>query len=261
MRRVLHITLIALTVCEAITLHAQGDIDSRSRKLDATLLELPAIKNSDEILVYSGFVVNYNNDRLIPNWVAYELTANEVEGTIPRAKRFSMDLSYKKKQAMREDYSNSGWDKGHMAPAADMKWSQNAMNESFYLTNICPQNHNLNGRDWQDLEKRCRALAQMYGKVWIVCGPVIHTNKYGTIGPQNVTVPDAFFKAILIYDGRQYKSIAFIMDNIPDSQPLRKSAVTVNDLELLINYNLYVNLNDRIEEKVEGQLNLTDWNL
>lgn len=78
---------------------------------------------------------------------------------------------------MREDYSSSGWDKGHMAPSADMKWSQTAMNESFYLTNICPQNHELNGRDWQTLEKYVRDWAVKYGKVWIVCGPYVKDNR------------------------------------------------------------------------------------
>ncbi|MCQ2182165.1 MAG: DNA/RNA non-specific endonuclease [Bacteroidales bacterium] len=102
--------------------------------------------------------------------MAYELTSEEVDGRVPRAGGFSMDLNYEGTQAMREDYSNSGWDKGHMAPAADMKWSQQAMYECFPLTNICPQNHELNGKDWQNLEKLCRTWAKEYGKVYIVCG-------------------------------------------------------------------------------------------
>lgn len=123
-----------------------------SARLDPTLLELPAIEEKDVILVYSGFVVNYNTEQLISNWVAYELTAKELGGEVPRARGFSMDLAYSGRQAMLEDYSNSGWDKGHMAPSADMKWSQEAMTESFYLTNICPQDPTLNGRDWHALE-------------------------------------------------------------------------------------------------------------
>ena len=100
-----------------ITLSAQGHRGKGEPRLDKSLLELPAIRKSDVVLVYNGFVVNYNTKRLIPNWVAYELTADELAGDVPRAKGFSMDLDYKDRQAMREDYSSSGWDKGHMAPS------------------------------------------------------------------------------------------------------------------------------------------------
>lgn len=96
-----------------------------SARLDPTLLELPAIEEKDVILVYFGFVVNYNTERLISNWVAYELTAEELGGEVPRARGFSMDLAYSGRQAM---------------------------TESFYLTNICPQDPTLNGRDWHALE-------------------------------------------------------------------------------------------------------------
>lgn len=251
---------LAFTFCFTFCLSfAQSSAGKKDNTLDKSLLELPLIKKGDVILVYSGFIVNYNNQRLIPNWVAYELTSAEVDGQVPRASGFSMDLNYKGAQAMREDYSNSGWDKGHMAPAADMKWSQQSMYESFFLTNICPQNHDLNGKDWQSLEKLCRTWAKEYGKIYIVCGPVVYNNKYGSIGKQGVVVPDSFFKAILAPDGTSYKSIAFVMENNSLPQPIKNCVVTVNELELLINYDLFVNIDDKIEEKVEGYANLSDW--
>lgn len=219
-------------------------------------MELPAIRNTDVVLVYNGFVVNYNPERLIMNWVAYELSAEETQGDIPRFRTFSMDLDYKGRQAMREDYSNSGWDKGHMAPAADMKWSADAMKESFYLTNICPQNHEFNEHEWFQLESRVRDWAHKYGRVWVVCGPYIHTNQYGTIGERKVVVPDGFFKAILRQEGNNYYSIAFVFENDSHKQPVKEAVVSVNDVEALVGYDLFTNLNDRIEESVEAQ---TDW--
>lgn len=256
MKRVV-ILVLGLLLC--LSSSAQRGRNKVVDQLDKTLLELPAIKNGDEILVYHGFVVNYNNSRLIPNWVAYALTAEEVEGQVSRSNNFGMDLSYDGRQAMREDYSNSGWDKGHMAPAADMKWSQDAMYESFYLINVCPQNHDLNGKDWQTLEKKCREWAIKYGIVYIVCGPVVYNNKFGTIGEQHVVVPDSFFKAVLAPDGKGYKSIAFVMENTSARQLLKNSVVSVNDVELLIGYNLFTNLNDKIEETVESMTDLSIW--
>ena len=238
---------------------AQGHRGLGEPVLDRSLMELPAIRRSDVILVYNGFIVNYNTERLIPNGVAYELTAEEVAGQAPRAKGFGMDMDYSGKQAMREDYSGTGWDKGHMAPSADMKWSQAAMNESFYLTNICPQNHDLNGRDWHTLEKHVRNWALAYGSVWVVCGPYVSDNHYGTIGAQDVMVPDGFFKAVLRKDGRKFKSIAFLFENDGREQSYREVIVSVNDVEALINYDLFTNLNNLIEEEVESQADLREW--
>ncbi len=238
---------------------AQGHRGLGEPALDRSLMELPAISQNDVILVYNGFVVNYNTKWLIPNWVAYELTAEEVAGQVPRRKGFGMDVDYTGKQAMREDYSSTGWDKGHMAPSADMKWSQASMSESFYLTNICPQNRDLNGRDWHTLEKRIRDWAIAYGSVWVVCGPIVNENKYGTIGLQEVVVPDGFFKAVLRRDGRYYKAIAFLFENDNRKQSFKDVIVTVDEVEALIGYDLFTNLRDRIESKVESQANLSDW--
>ncbi len=255
-----HVVLCVLIAVLPLAAYSQGQRGAQEPSLDTSLLELPAIQEKDIILSYSGFVVNYNPDYLIPNWVAYELTAGEMNGKVPRANGFSMDLSYRDRQAMREDYSNTGWDKGHMAPSADMKWSQNAMSESFYLTNICPQNPDLNGRDWHTLEKRVRSWAQKYGRVWVVCGPIIDEMRYGTIGERAVAVPDRFFKAVLRQDENGvYHAIAFVFDNNSFRQPLKQAVMTVDGLELLTGYDMFANLEDDEEAAAEAQAAWEDW--
>lgn len=239
---------------------AQGHRGEGELPLDKSLLELPAFVGTDVILIYYGFVVNYNTEYLIPNWVAYELTSDEVDGDVPRATGFSMDPSYIDRQAMREDYSNTGWDKGHMAPSADMKWSKAAMTESFYLTNICPQNHELNGRDWHVLENRVRSWARQYGRVWVVCGPIVKEQRFGTIGEQGVVVPDKFFKAILRQDeDGTYQTIAFVFDNDSSRQPLKDAMITVDSLEAMTSYDLFTNLDDDVEVVVESQASWENW--
>ena len=256
----LHIILAAMAAAVSMIASAQGHRGQAEPPLDPSQMELPAIRTEDVVLVYSGFVVNYNTRWLIPNWVAYELTAEEVNGEIPRANGFGMDPEYRGRQAMREDYSYSGWDKGHMAPSADMKWSQKAMYECFYLTNICPQNHELNGRDWQNLEKSVREWALRYGKVWVVCGPYMKDGSYGVIGgDQSVQVPDGFFKAILRRDDDSFRSIAFVFRNSSERQPVKDAVVSVNEVEALVGFDLFTNLDDSIEESVEAGVEWNEW--
>ena len=98
-----------------------------------------------------------------------------------------------------------------------------------------------------------------YGRVWIVCGPYVYGNLFGTIGEQKVVVPDGFFKAVLRQEGDTYRSVAFIFENNSKKQPLKKAVVSVNDVEALIGYDLFTNLDDKIEEAVESQSNIDDW--
>ena len=174
-------------------------------------LEIPAYDAEEHIIDYEGFTVSYNHTTLVPNWVAYELTATELNGYYDtKSSNFSRDPNSKGKQASREDYSRTGWDKGHMCPKADLRWSEKAYWESHYFPNICPQNHDLNRYDWNTLEKRVRSLAGRYDTVWVVCGPIFEKKEFGTIGDANVQVPDYFFKALLICTADGFSSVAFV---------------------------------------------------
>lgn len=229
---------------------------------EQSLLELPADVRGSVTVSYSGYTSSYNQKTLIPDWVAYELTSDETYGDEERGDRmFSMDKRVKGPQAMREDYSDSGWTKGHMAPASDFRWSADAMDDTFHFTNVCPQNEYLNGNDWEYLERQVRSWAKQFGKVWVTTGPVIGTNKYGCIGERDVVVPDAFFKAVLAFKNGKYKAIAFVMGNDEQRYWLQDCAVSVDDVEKLTGLDLYPALDDAIEESVESQISLSFWGI
>ena len=226
------------------------------------LMELPACDGNDVILEHKGFIVSYNAEARIPLWVAYELTDEETRGDLDRDEyEFRMDPTYNSTQAMREDYYPNHWSRGHMAPAADFEWDAEAMGETFYLTNICPQDRELNKNDWNYLEKQVRNWAREFGKVWVVTGPVIGTNRYGTIGDRDVVVPDSFFKAVLAYRNGKYHSIAFLMDNDDKRYWLDDCAMTVNDLEAVTGLDFFPLLPDDVEDGVESQLRLPFWSI
>ena len=225
-------------------------------------MEIPTVTAADNIIEYKGYTVSYNTNTLIPNWVAYELTAEETKGDADREdKVFSMDMSFKGPQARREDYSKSGWTKGHMAPARDFAWSDDALTETFYFMNVCPQDETLNAKDWNYLEKQVRHWAKEYGKVWVVSGPIIGKNKYGTIGEDRVVVPDAFFKAVMVSQGALYSSIAFVMGNDSQRYYLADCSITVNELEKLTGIDFFPSLPDNIEDLVEDVYDFSMWGI
>lgn len=228
------------------------------------LMEIPALTTGGRIVQHGAYVSSYNPDTRIPDWVAYELTAGETGGDASRqGMEFRMDPDLKGvRQAMREDYNGSGWTKGHLMPAADAAFSNSTMAETFYFTNICPQDETLNAGDWQYLEKKVRNLANRYGQVWVVTGPIVGTNRYGTIGDRDVVVPDSFYKALLIRKKNgSYSAIAFVMDNDDERYFLKDCYMNINDLEELTGFDLFPGLDDKIEEKVESSVRLSDWGI
>lgn len=211
-----------------------------------------------QIIEHTGYTVSYNSMLRNPNWVAYELTAAEVEGTEPRDSKFIPDPDVQGAQAIDNDYKRSGWDRGHLAPAADMKWSEQAMEESFYFSNISPQNNNLNRGVWKSIEELTRENAKRYGKLYVVTGPVFKSHKgKGTIGENRIVIPDAFYKVLLI-DDNGYKGIGFYCENVAGKKKLKTYARSIDAIEEITKIDFFHRLPDNIEDAVEKDF---DWNL
>ena len=226
-------------------------------------LEIPApLKNSGElILKRTGYVVSYNAETKLPNWVAWHLTAERCTGNAKRQqKEFHEDEDVPTPRATDWDYYNSRFDRGHMCPAGDNKWSERAMHESFLFTNICPQNPNLNRGDWNEMENQCRKWAKEYGDVYIVCGPILYKGKHKTIGKNKVVVPEAFFKVVLCMNGTP-KAIGFIYKNEAGNRPKGDYVNSVDEVERITGIDFFPSLPDKTEQKVEKEANAADWGI
>lgn len=217
-------------------------------------MEIPRYESSrgGQIIRHVGYTVSYDADFKTPQWVAWTLTAGEAAGEEPRAKHFSPDPQVRGAKAYPADYTRSGYDRGHMAPAGDMKWSRQAMEESFYMTNVCPQNRNLNRGDWKDLEEAERSWAACYGAVSITAGPIYTSRNPDRIGAHRVAVPDAFFKVLLVNYPAAPKAYGFIFKNQAGSHPLRYYQLTVDEVEAATGMDFFPSLPDKVERRIEA---------
>lgn len=233
------------------------------QNIDLKNIEIPTIldERSNRVITHKGYSVSYNYDWKIPNWVAYELTDWEVEGEVPRYDKFKPDpMVPQNVTATTNDYKHSGYDRGHMAPAADMKWDEQAMKESFYLSNICPQNPNLNGGVWKYLEEQVRDLASQKGKIFVVCGPIVNDTST-TIGENKVVVPQAFFKVLLQKENNEIHTIGFVYENKSGKRPMSTYAMTVDEVEEITKIDFFPSLPDKIEKKTESQVDFSKWTI
>ena len=232
----------------------------RQESVNISNIEIPSTSSrvKSQVIRHLGYTTSYNSSWLIPNWVAYCLTAKEVAGTYPRPKKqFEPDPLVKGKSSVHWDYSNSGYSRGHMAPAADMKWSEQAMLESFYLSNICPQDANLNGGVWERLEKRCRALAGE-SELYICCGPLI-TGSPKRIGDNKVAVPTGFSKVLCMKKNGKWQAVGFMFPNTACKGSMFDYSCTVDEVEKATGHDFFCNLPDDVENSIEASYKVKDW--
>ena len=226
--------------------------------------EIPVLHSGEkeEIVRHEGYTVSFNPDYKIANWVAYELTGREVKSRkSERSDKFMPDPALKGKTALNDDYTRSGYDRGHLAPAGDMKWSARAMQESFYLSNIVPQHPKLNRGIWKDLEERIRDWAVADSALLIATGPIIRKH-LKRIGKSGVAVPDSMYKVIISPYGKEPEGIAFLFANKDYGRvPLSSLAVPVDSVEKITGIDFFPTLPDGVERKTESTVNLKKWNL
>ncbi len=215
----------------------------------------------DSVHSYTGFDLAYNETYEQASWVVYVLTREEVEkGYRDRTDNFRADASIISGSAELDDYRGSGYDRGHLAPAADMKWSSKAMSESFFLSNMSPQNPSFNRGIWKKLEDQVREWAVEKDSIYVVTGPVLSTVEH-SIGESRVGVPEYYFKVLADLSPPGHSFIAFLLPNEGSSEELNHFAISVDSLELFTGYNFFASAPDQdVIEWLERHLDLNSWN-
>lgn len=215
----------------------------------------------EQIKEYTGFTVSFNSETHLPNWVSWELTAEKTSGpAIRKGKRFFKDYEIKGCPT-HADYIGSGYTRGHMAPVADMKWSEQAMIDCFTMANMCPQIQALNGGTWAKVENKCRDWALRDSAIVIIAGPVINPPAPDEfIGETEVAVPKQFFKVILAPYADPPRAIGFLMPQGKVVGGMQNAVVTVDSIEALTGHDFFASLPDSIENLIESKAQFHKWN-
>ena len=224
-------------------------------------IAFPSRVKDDYVVQHTGFTLSYNDYHEQPNWVAYLLTADKVFGNASsRDDNFREDPAIPTGSATLADYRGSGYDRGHLIPAADQKWSTQAMDDCFYLSNMSPQTHAFNAGIWSKLESAVRTMAAQNQEICVVTGPILTDGPYNMIGQTPVSVPKRFYKVILDYYGPEKKAIGFILAQ-DDKGDLKTFAVSVDDVEALSGIDFFPLLEDSEEEALESTYDVSLWDL
>ena len=226
-------------------------------KYDNLLLGVPG--KADTVINRPGYALGYIESHEQAAWVIYKLTRSEVlEKVAKRSNQFMEDPEIPTGSATSVDYRKTGYDRGHLAPAADMAFSVRTMADSFYYSNMSLQKRNFNRGIWKRLEEQVRHFAIVEGEIYVVTGPVFPKEKAITIGPNQVTVPKYFYK--VIYDlTPPEKMIAFVLPNEGSKADLRTFAVTVDYVEELTGLDFFSTVPQPKQEGLERSITVESW--
>jgi len=210
------------------------------------------------VVAHKYFTLSYAESYEQAEWVAYELRKDQIVNNDFKRPYFVEDRKVKTGSADWRNYKKSGYDKGHLIPAADREFSENAYHETFLTSNISPQNHEFNAGIWNQLEQKTRYWAKKYDGIYVVTGGVLKEGLQ-TIGDEHVSVPDTFYKIIVAISEGKHKAIAFLIPNKPTSTSYYEYVVSIDEVEQQTGIDFFPKLPDSIENILESTSNVKEW--
>ena len=210
------------------------------------------------IVAHSYYTLSYSEKHEQAEWVAYELRKDHIRKNDFDRPYFIEDKDVKTKSAHWRNYKKSGFDRGHLCPAGDRGFDYEAYFETFLTSNISPQNHDFNAGVWNSLEQKVRYWAGRYNDVYVVTGGILK-NGLKSIGTEDVSVPEHFYKIILDKSKGRYKVAAFLIPQTAGTDSFYKYMTTVDEIEALTGIDFFEQLPDDIESKIEAESDTKFW--
>lgn len=210
------------------------------------------------IVEHGFFTLSYSEIHEQAEWVAYVLLKSHISNNEFERPYFVEDREVKTGSADWRNYKNSGYDRGHLCPAGDRRFSYEAYHETFLTSNISPQDREFNSGVWNFLEQKVRYWAKKYEGVYVVTGGILKED-LPTIGNENVSVPEEFYKIILDASDGNYKMLAFLIPNSATNESFYEFVVPVDEIEAKTGIDFFSALPDVIEDKLEATPDLNSW--
>lgn len=250
---------IESSVLETIKEKLFGDNKGKPKNSDGGSLDdyIPSSKFNQEIVRHTAFILNYREEYEQASWVLHRLIKEAVDGNATRSNEFIEDPLVETGSAQTRDYSRSGYDRGHLCPAADFKYDKALEDETFYMSNMSPQTPDFNRGIWSNLESKIRQWVIRRNELIIITGPVLKKG-LKTIGKINlVAVPTHFYK--IVYDPYNEKAIAFVLPNEGSVKSIKSFSVSIDSIEVLTGIDFFEKLPDSLEQKIETKNRPEDW--
>jgi endonuclease G len=258
-RSVFSFGIIIVLIFESLSASVLSPDNSKNEKRSqSTSFDYLPSSTTNQIIKHDYFALSYSEKHEQAEWVAYELKKGYVRNSNFKRPYFIEDSKVKTGSADWRNYKKSGYDKGHLCPAGDMEFAINAYNDTFFTSNISPQIHDFNGGIWNRLEQKTRYWATKYDGVYVITGGVLNSS-LKTIGKEEVSVPNYFYKILLDNSNGQYKMIAFLVPSKKSDKPIYDFVVSVDRIEKMTGIDFFPKLNDKIENSLEKSIDYKAW--
>ena len=233
---------------------------------------LPALAPDEKIISHSAYALVYDENHEQAKWVAHMILPDIIQGNEGRTNDFRVDPLITSGSSEEEDYflkfpkegggftyDGFGYDRGHLAPSADFRYSKKALSESYFYSNMSPQVAELNRGRWAEMEDAIRAyVIRNNAPVYVVTGGILRDDLPKIPRSTNgVSVPKEYFK--VVYDPVKRSGIAFVMPNKACEYPVMHYACTIDSVEVLTSLDFFHLLDDTLENRVEKELNRFSW--
>lgn len=218
---------------------------------------LPLYKNG-ELVSHDHFLLSYVEKHEQAAWVAYTLDAAHLTSDQRKRPFYIMDPQVRTGSADWRNFKGSGYDRGHLCPAGDRRFSETAYNQTFYTSNISPQDSRFNAGIWNALEQQVRRWARRYGRVYVITGGVLQ-NGLSSIGEEDVAVPEFFYKVVIRGSGKDTRVLGFLIPNRQTDREPGDFVISLDEIEALTGLDFFPELPTATQESLENSVDMQHW--